>query len=93
MYADASSTMMFLMCERAVKENLTRIGEHPLGIGLYLFDHKPEFRASAGHGRRFSIMADAEEAVLPEEVSVHPDGYKMVDYAMLGICMPRYCRA
>jgi hypothetical protein len=76
-----------------LKQNVTGSGEHPRGIGLYLFDHKPEFRARAGHGGQFSIMADEVEAVLPEEVSVHPDGYKMVEYAMLGICMPRYCRA
>jgi hypothetical protein len=30
-------------------------------------------------------MADEVEQVMPEAVSVHPDGYKMVNYAMLGI--------
>jgi hypothetical protein len=30
-------------------------------------------------------MADEVEKVMPEAVSVHPNGYKMVDYAMLGI--------
>ena len=31
-----------------VKENIVRIGQHPLGIGLYLFDYKPEFREQWG---------------------------------------------
>jgi hypothetical protein len=81
-------TMMQVPSDRAVKQNPVRIGEHPLGIGLYLFDYKPEFRAGAGHGRQFGVMADEVEAALPEAVSMHPDGYKVVDYAMLGISRP-----
>jgi hypothetical protein len=92
MYADAGATMMFLMCERAMKENLARIGEHPLGIGLYLFDYKPEFRGKSGYGRQFGVMADEVETVLPEAVSVHRDGYRLVDYAMLGIWKPIDCK-
>jgi len=68
---------------RSFKENITRIGTHPLGIGLYLFDYKPEYRERWGHGRQFGVMADEVEAVLPEAVCVHPDGYKMVNYGML----------
>jgi hypothetical protein len=33
-------------------------------------------------------MADEVETVLPEAVSVNHDGYKLVDYAMLGIWKP-----
>ncbi len=71
--------------DRNVKENIVRIGEHPLGIGLYLFDYKPAFRDQWGHGRQFGVMAQEVETVMPAAVCTHPDGYKMVDYAMLGI--------
>jgi len=71
--------------DRNAKENILRIGDHPLGIGLYLFDYKPEFRDAWGHGRQFGVMAQEVETVMPEAVSTHQDGYKMVDYAMLGI--------
>ncbi|MDQ1315296.1 MAG: hypothetical protein QG662_1405 [Pseudomonadota bacterium] len=71
--------------DRAVKENIVRIGDHPLGIGLYLFDYKPEHRQKWGRGRQFGVMAQEVETVMPDAVSVHPDGYKQVDYAMLGI--------
>ncbi len=71
--------------DRRIKENIIRIGTHPLNIGLYLFDYKPEFRDAWGHGRQFGVMADEAETVMPEAVSVHPDGYKIIDYAMLGI--------
>ena len=71
--------------DRSMKESIVRIGTHPLGYGVYLFDFKPEFRARFGSGRQFGVMADEVEQVMPEAVSLHPDGYKRVDYAMLGI--------
>lgn len=71
--------------DRRVKENIVEIGDHPLGIGLYLFDYRGEYREQWGHGRQFGVMADEVEAVMPAAVSVHPDGYKLVNYAMLGI--------
>ena len=43
------------------------------------------YRDAWGHGRQFGVMADEVERAMPEAVSVHPDGYKMVNYAMLGI--------
>jgi hypothetical protein len=74
--------------DRAVKENIVRVGTHPLGIGLYLFNYMPEFRETAGFGRQFGVMADEVETVLPQAVVMHPDGYKRVDYALLGIDVP-----
>lgn len=71
--------------ERALKENIVRVGMHPLGIGLYLFDYKPEFKAMAGYGRRFGVMVDEVETVMPNAVVLRPDGHKTVDYALLGI--------
>lgn len=35
-------------------------------------------------------MADEVQAVLPEAVSVHDNGYKVVDCAMLGISLTRH---
>ena len=71
--------------ERRVKENIVRIGDHPLGFGLYLFDYKPEYRDFAGHGRQFGVMIDEVEIVMPEAVSPYIDGFMRVDYTMLGI--------
>jgi hypothetical protein len=71
--------------DRTLKQNILRIGTHPDGFGLYLFDYKPEFRETAGFQRQFGVMADEVETVLPQAVVMHPDGYKTVDYALLGI--------
>ena len=73
--------------DRSVKENIVAVGIHPSGIGLYLFDYKDAYRdvSGCGHGRQFGVMADEVEAVFPEAVKWHPEGFKMVDYAMLGI--------
>jgi hypothetical protein len=71
--------------DRNVKENIVRIGVHPLGIGLFLFDYKSEFRDEWGHGRQFGVMAQEVETVMPEAVCTHPDGYKIVYCGMLGI--------
>ena len=77
--------------DRSLKENLARVGTHPLGVGLYLFDYKPEYREVAGFGRHFGVMADEVEAVLPQAVGIHPLGHKVVNYAMLGIKLPVAC--
>jgi hypothetical protein len=71
--------------DRRLKEGLVRIGTHASGIGLYLFTFKHEYRDALGHGRRFGVIADEVELVLPDAVSVAANGYNCVDYAMLGI--------
>lgn len=71
--------------ERRVKENIVRIGEHALGFGLYLFDYRAEYRDQWGHGRQFGVMIDEVEAIAPEAISQHADGFRRVDYSMLGI--------
>lgn len=63
--------------DRRLKSNIKRIGQLPNGLPLYsytIFD-----RPAIG------VMADEVEKVLPEAVSVHPSGYKMVDYSKLDI--------
>lgn len=78
-------SMVVMGSDLAIKENIVRIGTHPLDIGLYLFDYKPEYRDQWGHGRQFGVMAQDVETIMPDAVSVHEDGYKVVNYSMLGI--------
>jgi hypothetical protein len=71
--------------DRRLKEHVVRVGQHPAGFDLYLFDYKPEFQDAFGTGRRWGVMADEVEPVIPEAVHVGADGYKRVDYSMLGM--------
>ena len=62
--------------DRRLKSNIRRIGEHPLDIGIYEYDIFGE--------HDIGVMADEVEQVMPEAVMVHPSGFKMVNYSMLG---------
>ena len=81
--SDGGKSMMG--SDRRMKEDIVRIGEHPLGIGVYLFRYRAPFRDRWGHGTRFGVIADEVEAVLPQAVARGEDGYSRVDYAMLGV--------
>ena len=64
--------------DRRLKKNIKRIGTHVLGIGLYTWDYL--------WGQPFSgVMADEVEQVMPEAIVMHPSGFKMVNYEMLGL--------
>ena len=51
------------------------------------FTYKAPFRQECGYGRQFGVMADEVECVIPEAVSLGANGYKVVDYGMLGISL------
>lgn len=73
------------LSDRRLKSNVERVGTHPLGIGVYEYDI---------HGmRQRGVMADEVETVLPEAVSEHPTGFKMVRYSLLGDDLPRFVGA
>lgn len=69
----------------ALKENVVRIGEHPWGIGVYLFDYKAEYRDLLGSSRQFGVMADEVAMVCPEAVSQSEYGFMRVDYTKIGV--------
>lgn len=73
-----SMALMGLMfSDRRLKRNVLRIGTHMLGIGWYVWDW-----LTGGRGE--GVMAHEVEYVMPAAVVVHPSGFKMVNYAMLG---------
>jgi len=64
--------------DRRLKKNIKRIGTHVLGVGLYTWDYL--------WGEPFAgVMADEVEQVMPEAIVMHPSGFKMVNYSMLGL--------
>lgn len=82
---DGNNTKAAPASDPRYKENAVRIGEHPAGFGIYLFDYRSEYRDAFGHGRQFGVMADEVERVVPSAVLVDANGYRRVDHTQLGI--------
>lgn len=64
--------------DRRLKKGITRIGTLANGLAVYTFEY------IWGGGQQVGVMADEVERVLPEAVITGSDGYKLVNYAMLG---------
>jgi len=72
---DLGSAAITYFSDKRLKSNITRIGTHPLGIGIYEYDI---------FGRReIGAMAQEVQEVLPEAIHIHPSGFMMVDYGRL----------
>ena len=65
------------------KENIQQVGVLDNGLGVYVYEYKPAYKDTWGHGQHIGVMAQEVEQIIPEAVSVHPDGYKMVNYSMI----------
>lgn len=74
MKSPATSFLMF--SDRRLKSDIVPVGRLPNGLAVY--DYTIFGRRERG------VMADEVEQLLPEAVSVHPSGFKMVDYSRLG---------
>jgi hypothetical protein len=64
-----------------IKQNVKQVGFLPNGVPWYSFEYKPEYRNTWGHGVMHGTMAQDVEKIIPDAVSVHADGYKLVDYS------------
>lgn len=76
----APTVMMF--SDRRLKSDIVPVGRLPNGLALY--DYTIFGRRERG------VMADEVEQLMPEAVSIDPvSGFKMVDYARLGVADAR----
>ncbi len=68
--------MFAMFSDRRLKKNIRRIGDHPIGVGVYTFSYKWEDKMQVG------LMADEVELVRPEAImSIGP--YKMIRFDKL----------
>lgn len=70
-----------IFSDRRLKENVELVGAHA-GLPLYAFNY-----ITVPDRRFVGVMADDVERVLPDAVTVDADGYKLVNYSMLGLDM------
>ena len=67
-----------------MKENIKVVGALNNGLTLYSFEYKPQFKDEAGYGNYVGVMAQEVEQLIPEAVSIQSNGYKAVNYSMIG---------
>jgi len=79
-----TGTFTKMFSDIRMKENIELIGYMANGLNVYDFEYKPEYKDTAGHGRFRGVMAQEVEKVIPYAVITLDDGYKMVDYSLLG---------
>ena len=78
---DGSPSMM--ASDRRAKEDIVKVGQHPLGLGIYLFRYKAPFSELYGTGRHIGVMADEVAEKYSDAVCRDEHGYLMVDYGRL----------
>ena len=65
------------------KENITKIGSLNNGLNLYTYNYKDGY--DLPEGRQVGVIAQEVEKVMPEAVVEMDNGFKGVNYAMLGV--------
>jgi hypothetical protein len=80
----STGAQLYAGSDQSIKENIIKIGRLDNGINIYKFDYRPEYKNTWGHGTHIGVMAQEVEKVIPEAVATHKDGYKLVNYSLLG---------
>jgi len=65
------------------KENIVKIGSLNNGLNLYTYNYKDGY--DLPEGRQVGVIAQEVEKVMPEAVVEMDNGFKGVNYAMLGV--------
>lgn len=70
-----AAAMPYMFSDRRLKSNIKRVGEHPMGVGIYEY-------TMMGMPQR-GVIAQEVQAVRPDLVKRHASGYLMVNYGGL----------
>jgi len=66
-----------------LKENIKKVGSLINGLNLYSYNYKDGY--DLPKGKQVGVMAQEVEKVIPEAVVDMPNGFKGVNYALLGV--------
>ena len=66
-----------------LKENIKKVGSLDNGLNLYSYNYKDGY--DLPKGKQVGVMAQEVEKVIPEAVVDMPNGFKGVNYALLGV--------
>jgi hypothetical protein len=73
-----------LFSDERMKENIVFKKKMPNGLNLYEFEYKKEFKSIAGHGRFEGYIAQEVEKKYPKAVQIESNGFKSINYSMIG---------
>ena len=71
-------------CDDRMKENIRFIKKMDNGLNLYSFEYKKEYKDIAGHGSKYGYIASEVERLYPKAVTIESNGFKMVNYSLIG---------
>jgi hypothetical protein len=77
-FPGASALLAALPSDRRLKTEIELIGQDPRGWGIY------RFKYVWGPKEFIGFMADEVEPIRPDAVVTHPNGYKAINYDLLG---------
>jgi hypothetical protein len=69
--------------DERLKTDIIKIGSLDNGLNLYSYNYKDGY--DLPEGRQVGVMAQEVEAIMPEAVVEMDNGFKAVNYAMLGV--------
>jgi Chaperone of endosialidase len=75
--------LAILKSDERLKENIKKVGSLDNGLNLYSYNYKDGYNLP--EGKQVGVLAQEVEKVIPEAVVEMDDGFKSVNYAMLGI--------
>jgi len=74
-----------IFSDERMKTNVKFVRKMPNGLNLYQYEYKKEFKDIAGHGVFEGYMAHEVEKRYPKAVQIESNGYKSVNYSLVGI--------
>jgi hypothetical protein len=74
-----------LFSDERMKTNVKFVRKMPNGLNLYQYEYRKEFKDIAGHGVFEGYMAHEVEKRYPKAVQIESNGYKSVNYSLVGI--------
>lgn len=77
--AGSLGSAAIMASDRALKENIKKVGMLDNGLPLYTYTYKQGYELP--EGTQFGVMADEAEVLFPEAVTIASNGFKQVNYA------------
>jgi hypothetical protein len=74
-----------LFSDERMKTNVKFVRKMSNGLNLYQYEYRKEFKDIAGHGVFEGYMAREVEKRYPKAVQIESNGYKSVNYSLVGI--------